>query len=96
MKRKRRCFKVWFQFLDLKCVQLYLFMLLLLIYLFFTILLLTVYLILTICQKGQFCYDRTIFENLQKNLNIEKIIFKVVQMKFSAMQITNKKIIYTW
>jgi len=25
-----------------------------------------------------------------KNLNIEKIIFKVVQMKFSAMHITNQ------
>jgi len=38
----------------------------------------------------------TIFENLEsegaKNLNIEKIIFKVVQMKFSAMHITNQKI----
>ncbi len=35
----------------------------------------------------------TIIENLdsegaQKNLNIEKIIFKVVQMKFLAMHIT--------
>ncbi len=40
------------------------------------------------------CYDQTIFENLrvQKNLNIEKIIFKVVQMKFSAMHITNQKL----
>ncbi len=39
------------------------------------------------------CYDRTIFENLeQKNLNIEKIIFKVVQMKFLAMHITNQKL----
>ncbi len=41
------------------------------------------------------CYDRTIFENLEsegaKNLNIEKIIFKVVQMKFLAMHITNQK-----
>ncbi len=26
---------------------------------------------------------------MQKNLNIEKIIFKVVQMKFFAMHITN-------
>ncbi len=36
----------------------------------------------------------TIFENLrvQKNLNIEKIIFKVVQMKFLAMHITNKNL----
>ncbi len=29
---------------------------------------------------------------MQKNLNIEKITFKVVQMKFIAMHITNKKI----
>ncbi len=29
---------------------------------------------------------------MQKNLNIEKIIFKVVQMKFLVMHITNKKI----
>ncbi len=41
------------------------------------------------------CYDRTIFKNLEsegakKNLNIEKIIFKVVQMKFLAMHITNQ------
>ncbi len=38
----------------------------------------------------------TIFENLrvQKNLNIEKITFKVVQMKFTAMHINNKKISY--
>ncbi len=43
-----------------------------------------------------FCYDRTIFVNLEsegaKNLNIEKIIFKVVQMKFLAMHITNHKL----
>ncbi len=33
----------------------------------------------------------TIFENLvQKNLNIEKIIFKVVQIKFLAMHINNQ------
>ncbi len=40
------------------------------------------------------CYDRTIFENLEsegaKKLNIEKIAFKVVQMKFLAMHITNQ------
>ncbi len=29
---------------------------------------------------------------VQKNLNIEKIIFKVVQIKFLAMHINNKKI----
>ncbi len=38
------------------------------------------------------CYDRTIFERVQKNLNIEKIIFKVVQVKFLAMHITNQKL----
>ncbi len=42
------------------------------------------------------CYDRqylAVIWNLrmQKNLNIEKIIFKVVQMKFLAMHITNQK-----
>ncbi len=44
------------------------------------------------------CYDRTIFVNLEsegaKNLNIEKIIFKVVQMKFLAMHITNQKLCF--
>ncbi len=29
---------------------------------------------------------------MPKNLNIEKIIFKVVQMKFLAMCITNEKL----
>ncbi len=29
---------------------------------------------------------------VQKNRNIEKIIFKVVQMKFLAMHITNQKL----
>ncbi len=49
-----------------------------------------------------FCYDLTIFENLEsegaKKLNIEKIIFKVIQMKFLAMHINNQKLsfdIYT-
>ncbi len=40
------------------------------------------------------CYDRTIFVNLEsegaKNLNIEKIIFKVFQIKFLAMHIINQ------
>ncbi len=31
---------------------------------------------------------------VQKNLNIEKIIFKVVQMKFLAMHITNQKLTF--
>ncbi len=42
------------------------------------------------------CYDRTILVNLEsegaKNLNIEKISFKVVQMKSLAMHITNQKL----
>ncbi len=49
------------------------------------------------------CYDRTIFGRdttiwksgiwgCKKNQNIEKIAFKVVQMKFLAMCITNKKL----
>ncbi len=29
---------------------------------------------------------------MQKNLNIEKIAFKIVQIKFLAMHITNQKI----
>ncbi len=29
---------------------------------------------------------------MQKNLNIEKIIFKIVQLKFLAMHINNKKL----
>ncbi len=29
---------------------------------------------------------------VQKNLNIEKITFKIVQIKFLAMQITNQKL----
>ncbi len=45
------------------------------------------------------CYDWIIFENLEsdcakKNLNIEKIIFKVVQMKFLAMHIINLKLCF--
>ncbi len=46
------------------------------------------------------CYDRTIFGwynylkiwnlRLQKNLNIEKITFKVIQMKFLVMHIINQ------
>ncbi len=44
------------------------------------------------------CYDRTIFENLEsegakKNQNIEKIIFKVVQIMFLAMH--NEKLSFT-
>ncbi len=32
----------------------------------------------------------------KKNLNIEKISFKVVQMKFLAMHITNQKLSYVF
>ncbi len=49
------------------------------------------------------CYDRTIFGRdttiwksgiwgCKKNLNIEKISFKIVQIKFLAMHITNQKL----
>ncbi len=44
----------------------------------------------------QYLAEIQLFENLEsegaKNLNIEKIIFKVVQMKFLAMHITNQKL----
>ncbi len=39
------------------------------------------------------CYNRIIFERVQKkNQNIQKITLKDVQIKFSAMHITNKKL----
>ncbi len=38
----------------------------------------------TVCKSGIW--------GCKKNLNIEKIIFKVVQMKFLAMHITNQKL----
>ncbi len=45
---------------------------------------------------GQYVAEIQLFENLEsegaKNLNIEKIAFKVVQMKFLAMHITNQKL----
>ncbi len=31
---------------------------------------------------------------MQKNLNIKKIVFKVVQIKFLAMHITNKNVCF--
>ncbi len=45
---------------------------------------------------GQYLAEIQLFEYLEsegakKNLNIEKISFKVVQMKFLAMHITNQK-----
>ncbi len=43
---------------------------------------------------GQYLVEIQLFEYLrvQKNLNIEKIASKVVQMKFLAMHITNQKV----
>ncbi len=47
---------------------------------------------------GQYLVEIQLFENLEsegakniKNLNIEKITFKVVQIKFLAKHITNQK-----
>ncbi len=39
------------------------------------------------------CYDRIIFENLESEgaKKSKKIFFKIVQMKFLAMHITNQK-----
>ncbi len=45
---------------------------------------------------GQYLAEIQLFEiwnlRVQKNLNIEKITFKLVQMKFLAMHITNQKL----
>ncbi len=45
---------------------------------------------------GQYLAEIQLFVNLEsegaKKLNIEKIAFKVVQMKFLAMHITNQKL----
>ncbi len=45
---------------------------------------------------GQYLAEIQLFVNLEsegaKNLNIEKITFKVDQMKFLAMHITNQKL----
>ncbi len=45
---------------------------------------------------GQYLAEIQLFENLEsegaKNINIEKIAFKVVQIKFLSMHITNKKL----
>ncbi len=50
-----------------------------------------------VCRIGQYLAEIQLFENLEsesakKNQNTEKIAFKVVQMKFLAMQITNQKL----
>ncbi len=44
---------------------------------------------------GQYLAEIQLFEMVQKNQNIEKITFKVVQMKFLAMHITNQKLYIT-
>ncbi len=46
---------------------------------------------------GQFLVEIQLFENLEpegarKNMNIEKIAYKVVQMKSLAVHITNQKL----
>ncbi len=41
---------------------------------------------------GQHLAEIQLFENLESDLNIEKIAFKVVQMKFLAMHITHQKL----
>ncbi len=43
-----------------------------------------------ICQR--YIYLKIWNLRVQKNLNIEKIAFKVVQMRFLAMYITNQKV----
>ncbi len=47
---------------------------------------------------GQYLFEMQLFENLEsegaKNLNIEKITFKFVQMKFLAMHIINQKLYF--
>ncbi len=41
---------------------------------------------------GQYLVKIHLFENLESEENIEKIAFKVVQMKFLAMHITDQKL----
>ncbi len=54
--------------------------------------------IVRVVRIGQYLAEMQLFENLEsegakkKNLNIEKIFFKVVQTKFLAMHITNQKL----
>ncbi len=47
---------------------------------------------------GQYLFEMQLFVNLEsegaKNLNIEKITFKFVQMKFLAMHIINQKLYF--
>ncbi len=41
---------------------------------------------------GQYLAEIQLYENLESDINIEKIIFKIVQMKFIAMHITDQKL----
>ncbi len=47
---------------------------------------------------GQYFAEIQLFENLESEdaKNIEKITFKVVQMKFLAMHITNQKVCFIY
>ncbi len=49
-----------------------------------------------VCYDKQYLAEIQLFENLEsegvKNLNIEKTAFKIVQIKFLAMHITNQKL----
>ncbi len=47
-----------------------------------------------VCFGGQYLAEIQLFENLESegNKNIEKITFKVVQMKSLEMHITNQKL----
>ncbi len=47
---------------------------------------------MTIFGRDKYYYLKLWNLRLQKNLNIEKIAYKVVQMKSLAMHFTNKKI----
>ncbi len=44
------------------------------------------------CYLLQYLAEIQLFENLYKNINIEKIAFTVVQIKFLAMHITNQQL----
>ncbi len=51
-----------------------------------------------VCHDGQYLAEIQLFVNLEsedakrENICIDKIIFKVVQMKFLSMHITNQKL----
>ncbi len=51
-------------------------------------------------EFSQYLAEIQLFENLEsegaKNVNIQKMNFKVVQMKFLTIQIKNYDLIYLW